>query len=165
VFMRRYRRFMRQFASMPILQLARYQVHRSSQIQPIKSIINTAERSTLPRLLAKLTETHHEGRRFRSNPPLPTRLKRSEQEDVIRLLEFYKTMLQPERRFFLEHYRPVDVALKVVGTGSIGLRTYCVYLRSVSELGDKDPLFLQIKEERRSVYAPYVPNPFNDDSQ
>ena len=46
------------------------------------------------------------------------------------------------------------MAFKVVGTGSIGLRNYCVYLEGN---GPGDPLFLQIKEEAVSVYAGYLP--------
>jgi uncharacterized protein (DUF2252 family) len=40
-----------------------------------------------------------------------------------------------------------------VGTGSVGLRDYLVYMEGN---GPRDPLFLQIKEEARSGYAPYV---------
>jgi uncharacterized protein (DUF2252 family) len=47
----------------------------------------------------------------------------------------------------------VDVAFKVVGTGSVGLRDYCVYLEGN---GAGDPMFLQVKEEVESGYAPYV---------
>jgi hypothetical protein len=47
----------------------------------------------------------------------------------------------------------VDVAFKVVGTGSVGLRDYCVYMQGN---GTGDPLFLQIKEEAASAYAPYL---------
>jgi uncharacterized protein (DUF2252 family) len=47
----------------------------------------------------------------------------------------------------------VDVAFKVVGTGSVGLRDYVVLMEGN---GAKDPLFLQIKEEVASGYAPYV---------
>jgi uncharacterized protein (DUF2252 family) len=47
----------------------------------------------------------------------------------------------------------VDVAFKVVGTGSVGLRDYVVLMEGN---GSKDPLFLQIKEEVASGYAAYV---------
>jgi hypothetical protein len=47
------------------------------------------------------------------------------------------------------------VAFKVVGTGSVGLRDYCIYFEGN---GPKDPLFLQIKEEPASAYAPYLPD-------
>jgi uncharacterized protein (DUF2252 family) len=64
-------------------------------------------------------------------------------------------MLEPQRQHLLSLYRPVDVAFKVVGTGSVGLRDYCVYFEGN---GAKDPLFLQIKEEPASGYAPYLPD-------
>jgi uncharacterized protein (DUF2252 family) len=74
-------------------------------------------------------------------------------EQVVESLTKYAESLQPERRHFLEQYRPVDVAFKVVGTGSVGLRDYVVMMEGN---GAKDPLFLQIKEETESGYAPYV---------
>jgi uncharacterized protein (DUF2252 family) len=49
----------------------------------------------------------------------------------------------------------MDVAFKVVGTGSVGTRDYCIYFEGN---GPKDPLFLQIKEETASGYAPYLPD-------
>jgi uncharacterized protein (DUF2252 family) len=62
-------------------------------------------------------------------------------------------MLEPQRQHLLSLYRPVDVAFKVVGTGSVGLRDYCIYFEGN---GPNDPLFLQIKEEPASGYAPYL---------
>ena len=64
-------------------------------------------------------------------------------------------MLEPQRQHLLSFYRPVDVAFKVVGTGSVGLRDYCIYFEGN---GPADPLFLQIKEETASAYAPYLPD-------
>jgi uncharacterized protein (DUF2252 family) len=49
----------------------------------------------------------------------------------------------------------VDVAFKVVGMGSVGLRDYCVYFEGN---GPADPLFLQIKEEPNSAYTHYLPD-------
>jgi uncharacterized protein (DUF2252 family) len=66
----------------------------------------------------------------------------------------YRAMLEPQRQHLLTLYRPVDVAFKVVGTGSVGLRDYCIYFEGN---GPEDPLFLQIKEETTSAYAPYLP--------
>jgi uncharacterized protein (DUF2252 family) len=61
--------------------------------------------------------------------------------------------LLPERQHILEQYRPIDVAFKVVGTGSVGTRDYCIYMEGN---GSGDPLFLQIKEEVGSAYLPYL---------
>ena len=43
----------------------------------------------------------------------------------------------------------------MVGTGSVGLRDYCIYFEGN---GAGDPLFLQVKEEPGSAYAPYLPD-------
>jgi len=63
----------------------------------------------------------------------------------------YKKTLQPDRRFLLDQYEVYDVALKVVGVGSIGTRCFVALL-----LNDQhEPLFIQIKEARQSVLEPY----------
>ena len=67
----------------------------------------------------------------------------------------YRQMLEPQRQHLLSLYRPVDLAFKVVGTGSVGLRDYCIYFEGN---GSNDPLFLQIKEEPASGYAAYLPD-------
>jgi uncharacterized protein (DUF2252 family) len=59
----------------------------------------------------------------------------------------------PERQHFFDQYRPLDAAFRVVGTGSVGLRDYVIYMEGN---GIEDPLFLQIKEEPNSAYAPYL---------
>lgn len=84
-----------------------------------------------------------------------TRLKASQAEKVLESLGPYREMLEPQRQHLLSLYRPVDVAFKVVGTGSVGLRDYCIYFEGNGPL---DPLFLQIKEEAPSAYASYLPN-------
>ena len=48
--------------------------------------------------------------------------------------------------------RTVDVAIKVVGVGSVG--TWCGIALMVAS--ETDPLFLQVKEARRSVLEKYA---------
>jgi uncharacterized protein (DUF2252 family) len=74
---------------------------------------------------------------------------------VLAALGPYRETLEPQRQHLLSLYRPVDVAFKVVGTGSIGLRDYCIYLEGN---GRSDPLFLQMKEEVTSAYSAYLPD-------
>ena len=64
----------------------------------------------------------------------------------------YRESLPDERRVLLDRYRLEDMALKVVGVGSVG--TVC----SVALLmaGPRDPLFLQLKEARPSVLEAYA---------
>jgi uncharacterized protein (DUF2252 family) len=166
-FTQQYRRMMHTFAAMPVLELARYQIQRLASIDPMPAILAQAERSTPQKALKSLTEPTastgagntgaHTSRIFRSNPPVLTRLSAKEAALVLASLGPYARTLQPERRHFLEQYIPQDVAFKVVGTGSVGLRDYCIYLEGVSRPHGTDPLFLQIKEEPASAYAPYLP--------
>jgi uncharacterized protein (DUF2252 family) len=92
-------------------------------------------------------------RRFKEIKPVLARVTPAKAEAVLDSLKDYRQTLQSQRRFFFDQYRPVDVAFKVVGTGSVGLRDYCVYMEGN---GPGDPFFLQIKEEAESAYAPYL---------
>ena len=151
-----YRKAIHKFATMPMLQLARYQIHRLEERSPIKTILKAAERSTPIWLLKKLTETNHGRRRFKSKPPLLKRVTQSQIDELLRALTDYQDRLQPERKHFLGQYRLIDAAFKVVGTGSIGLRNYCLYFEGLAREPGTDPLFLQLKEEPTSAYAPYL---------
>jgi uncharacterized protein (DUF2252 family) len=65
----------------------------------------------------------------------------------------YRATLADNRRDFLERYRFVDFALKVVGVGSVGTRCFVVVLEGRDE---QDPLILQAKQAEASVLAPYA---------
>ena len=67
-------------------------------------------------------------------------------------LKYYRDTLPDERRDLLDQYHLVDVAIKVVGIGSVG--TYCIVLLMMS--ANNDPLFLQAKQARQSVLEPYA---------
>ena len=62
----------------------------------------------------------------------------------------------PEYRWILHAYEPVDVAFKIVGTGSVRTRDYAVLLFG---RGAEDPLILPVKEELPSCYASYLRRP------
>jgi uncharacterized protein (DUF2252 family) len=157
-FMGRYRKHVEMFSRMPVLELAKYQVHRLQRISPVSTALLKAERATPIHSLEQLTvpETsrgQETGRRiFREEKPLLTRLSPTQARAVLASLHEYRKSLLPERQHFLEQYRPIDVGFKVVGTGSVGLRDYLVYFEGN---GSGDPLFLQIKEEPASAYAKY----------
>ena len=155
-FLARYRTAMHTFAQMPVLELAHYQVHRLHTVEPVSEILSLAERATpLHNLEALTIEAHPSSlpRIFKTIDPILTRVHGDLARAVLDSLTPYAETLQPERRHFLAQYIPFDVAFKIVGTGSVGLRDYCIYLQGN---GPKDPLFLQIKEEPRSAYAPYL---------
>jgi uncharacterized protein (DUF2252 family) len=93
-------------------------------------------------------------RQFKEIKPTLNRVSASQAAAVLAALGPYRQMLEPQRQHLLSLYRPIDVAFKVVGTGSVGLRDYCIYFEGN---GPADPLFLQIKEEPASGYTPYLP--------
>jgi uncharacterized protein (DUF2252 family) len=159
----RYVAQMRAFAAMPSLEVVRYQVHRMDSVEPVHEALVKAERATpqltleqlteaVPALTSKVTGAQ---RRFKEAKPMLTRVTGARERAVLASLGPYREMLEPQRQHLLSLYRPVSVAFKVVGTGSVGLRDYCVYFEGN---GPDDPLFLQIKEETASAYAPYLPD-------
>jgi uncharacterized protein (DUF2252 family) len=155
----RYCAQMRAFARMPFLEVGRFQVHRMGLAKPVHLALLKAERATPQHTLELLTEPLSTNpsapRHFRESKPILTRVSAAQASAVVASLEPYRAMLEPQRQHLLSLYRPIDVAFKVVGTGSIGLRDYCIYLEGN---GPGDPLFLQVKEEAASAYAPYLPD-------
>ena len=144
---------------MPQLEVDRFQVHRIDLARPVHAALAKAERATPQHTLDQLTAP------FRSQVRRAAALQgveaHAEARDrsasrggacVARALPGNaRAATATPARF----YRPLDVAFKVVGTGSVGLRDYCIYLVGN---GPGDPLFLQIKEEPASAYAPYLPD-------
>jgi uncharacterized protein (DUF2252 family) len=149
----RYCTLMNTLAGLPVVEMARYQVHRVAAATPVQQALHKAERATSAHTLEQLTEPATAGRRFRQIKPTLERITGQRAAQVLAGLDHYKTRLDPEHRHLLNFYRPVDVAFKVVGTGSVGLRDYCIYLEGN---GAGDPLFLQIKEEASSAWAPWL---------
>ncbi len=164
----RYRATMRAFAKMPGVEVGRYQVHRLNGVEPVHAALLKAERATPQHTLQELTEpvSTKPGaqRHFKEMRPILTRVTGSQAAAVLASLGPYREMLEPQRQRLLSFYRPVDVAFKVVGMGSVGLRDYCIYFEGN---GPGDPLFLQIKEEPASAYTPYLPDahPVHDNGQ
>jgi uncharacterized protein (DUF2252 family) len=161
--MERYCGQMREFAGMPSIDVGRYQVHRLGVVAPVHEALLKAERASPLHTLEQLTEPVPGGnaasgaaaRRFREQRPMLSRITGAQAAAVLASLGPYRQMLEPQRQHLLTFYRPLDVAFKVVGTGSVGLRDYCVYFEGN---GPRDPLFLQIKEEPDSGYTAYLPD-------
>jgi uncharacterized protein (DUF2252 family) len=159
---------MRAYAPMPMLDLVRDQIMRVEEVAPVHIALRKAVRATPMHTLEQLTEpvsgvgVEKPGaplpfpRQFKEIKPVLTRLTGSKAKVVLASLDAYRETLQSQRKYFFNQYRALDVAFKVVGTGSVGLRDYCVYMEGN---GSEDPFFLQIKEEAPSAYAPYLQDP------
>jgi Uncharacterized protein conserved in bacteria (DUF2252) len=164
-----YRRWMRRYAGMRALQVWYAAI-------PIESIIERVEAArTIAGGAAGIQISIDEARRrdhmaafgklsiaapgggwlIRDRPPL---LQRLADDDPNRLeLEHiragYLRSLSPHRRLLVEKHRLLDVALKVVGVGSVGTRCYIALFAGPAG----GPLILQIKEARQSVLSPHIP--------
>ena len=121
----------------------------------LKKAVAKAQESTNVNLLDKLAHRTVEGTwQFSDNPPILKRTDEATAQKVISSLIPYAETLSPERRFMFQRYRVVDVAHRVVGVSSVGLRAYLVMLFGND---DSDPLFLQVKEAIAPSFGPYTP--------
>jgi uncharacterized protein (DUF2252 family) len=150
-----YRETIHLLAGMPYLEAVRYRVHLAADLA-VRSALRKAERATPIQSLKKLTVPSNSSRRFKEQKPLLTHVRPALRKTILDSFGVYRDTLSPERQHMLDLYRPVDVAFKVVGTGSVATRDYVVLMFGN---GLNDPLFLQIKEEPLSAYAPYLPAP------
>jgi len=154
--MRSYREAMLRFAKLPRLDMARMRVHRLLEGDPVRSVLHKAARATPLQNLEKLTALRRDGSRiFKEAKPFLTRVVNPLSTTILRALGSYRKTLAPERQHVLSFYRPADIAFKVVGTGSVATHDYVVLHFGN---GSRDPLFLQVKEEPPSAYAPYLRN-------
>jgi uncharacterized protein (DUF2252 family) len=112
-----------------------------------------ARKRTSDRVLPKLTAEVDGHRRIVPEPPITSAVTAAEAELVAAGLDDYLTTLAPHWRRVVGGYTVEDVAHRVVGVGSVGLRAYVVLLVGSSP---DDVLFLQLKEARRSVLARFV---------
>ncbi|OMQ16258.1 hypothetical protein A7K94_0203755 [Modestobacter sp. VKM Ac-2676] len=159
---RRYREHVRRLAGEPLLarSFERLDVTRLATTVADRSLRTEIERASRrarkrvsDRALPRFTEEREDGRRIIEEPPLLTRLDRDEAAEVADGLDGYVDTLPPHWRRVLSGYTVVDVAHKVVGVGSVGLRAYVALCEGSSP---DDVVFLQLKQARRSVVAQHV---------
>ena len=121
-----------------------------------KEIARSAKRArgrTSDRALPRFVVEHEGVRRIVAEPPLITRVRPNEAAAIAAALDEYLPTLAPHWRRVVGGYTLVDIAHKVVGVGSVGLRAYVALLEGSSP---DDVLFLQLKQARRSVLARHV---------
>ena len=138
-------------------RLGREQLHDLARTDSLRKRIKKASKrartSTSDRALPRFTEDRGADRRIVEEPPLITRLGDEEQARLGEGLDRYLLTLAPHWRRVVAGYTLIDVAHKVVGVGSVGLRAYVALLQGSSS---DDVIFLQLKQARRSVIAPFV---------
>ena len=157
-----YRRQIRLLATQPLLsrafeRLDLNRLHRETSDPGLRQEIARAGRRartrTSDRALPRLTEQRGGVRRIVEDPPLITRVPDRDAELLATALDDYLLTLGTQWRRLLAGYTLVDVVHKVVGVGSVGLRAYIALCEGSSP---DDVVFLQLKQARRSVVAPFV---------
>jgi uncharacterized protein (DUF2252 family) len=165
---RSYREHMARYAKMSALEVW----YERIDFEPlVNKILQGAQRGFTRKQIAKARKEHFplhilpvvvghnrptDRIEIEENPPLiyhPAGVHRAAfVEQVTRAIERYRESMPAHFRVLLDRFEYRDIAMKVVGVGSVG--TFCAVALFVS--ADQHPLFLQIKEARASVLERYA---------
>jgi uncharacterized protein (DUF2252 family) len=160
---RSYREHMAEFSRMHALDVwyASLDVETAiPQIQNTKSrkrfrkrLAKARKQSVVEHDFPKLADTASEAVTIKDNPPLIYHWQEYRKNENIRQgFARYRDSLPADRRVLLDRFEIKDMAIKVVGVGSVG--TFCAILLLMA--AEDDPLFLQIKEANASVLEAYA---------
>jgi uncharacterized protein (DUF2252 family) len=162
---RSYRERMAEFSQMSVLDVwyARIDIEtllplikdQQTRKRAQKRLAAARKSNVLEHDFPKLAEFDGQLPRIKDNLPLIYHLGRAQEAfsaGVQAALTKYRQSLDEDRRFLLDHYQLEDIAIKVVGVGSVG--TWCGIMLLLAS--SRDPLFLQVKEARASVLEPYA---------
>jgi uncharacterized protein (DUF2252 family) len=155
-----YRERMSAFAEMRVLDVWYAQVSMDAVAQYFKKDRDLSARimkkkkqalsQTSEAVIPKLTALVDGRPKIKDNPPLIYHIQTGATDFAKHNkdhIEQYRKSLHHDRQVLFNRYRLEDVAIKVVGVGSVGTRCYLALFVA----DDDEPLFLQIKEARRSV--------------
>lgn len=121
--------------------------------QLAKSLRRTESRNAA-QVLGKLTELIEGERRIRHQPPVLVPLDDPAWHEITaKMIEEYRHTLSDAASQVLNRFDTIEIALKVVGVGSVGTRCTIALMYGRDE---DDVMFLQTKEAERSVLAPYA---------
>ena len=173
---RSYRERMAAYAALSALEIWYQRIDFAPLVKSIPQLdeqrrtrksIAKARRQSAPRHLSPMLAQQGGGTfRIEDAPPLIYHLtgarKAAHHERVLHAVRGYRESLAPAYRVLLDRYRLEDIAIKVVGVGSVG--TFCAIALFMA--ADDDPLFLQIKEASASVLEQYAgPSAFANHGQ
>ncbi len=161
-----YRQSMIQYASMPVLQTWYDYMNLEQIIANIKDkasksfytkkLAKAAGQSEKEKEFAELTVSADDSPRIVDQPPLIFHYTDTRSDPYLAQAEqglsSYLASLSPELCVLFSRYTLVDTAIKVVGVGSVG--TFCAIALFMS--GNREPLFLQMKQARQSVLELYA---------
>jgi uncharacterized protein (DUF2252 family) len=163
---RSYRERMAEYSQLPVLDVWYASIDVEKVLSTItdkearrrhqKMVAKARARSVLEHDFPKLAATAGKVPTIKDNPPLIYHPHERGVEDLLtrarEAFAGYRESVQEDRRVLIDRFELKDIAIKVVGVGSVG--TFCtVTLMMASE---QDPLFLQVKEARASVLEAYA---------
>lgn len=163
---RSYRRRMAEFSEMPVLDVWYSRTDLKDLIAVLedpeaqkrsKKRLAKAERgSLLEHEFPKLTMMIEDLPVIKNSPPLIYHWAEEAHKEFFgkahKAFLNYRNSLEDDRRLLLDRFQVRDIAIKVVGVGSVG--TFCAIALLLA--GEEDALFLQIKEARASVLERYA---------
>ncbi len=160
---RSYREHLGEFATMPSLDVWYQQIDFQELLDKVpgsenrkrdQRTVEKARRDTVPTSL--LPSVAAASTKIKDHRPLiyhlPSQRTAAYRRRAASAFKLYRDSLAMSSRVLFDRFELLDVALKVVGIGSVG--TFC----EVALFRDAQaaPLFLQVKEARASVLEPYA---------
>jgi uncharacterized protein (DUF2252 family) len=124
----------------------------ADSIGRVRRKVAEAQRQTQEHVLHKLTSPARGLPRIVDQPPLIFHRRDVTGRVLAAFFDRYRKTLPEERRVLFDRFERVDVAMKVVGVGSVGTRCYVALFLAAPD----DALFLQVKEVRRSVLEQFT---------
>ena len=144
-----------QFKAASMLAIADTVAERQKE----RAVIEKAMQQSSHSVLTHATELVNGKLRIKDVPPLVYHVPLESPHDhrqydalVRRFFADYRLTLPDDRRTLFDRYELVDIAIRVVGIGSVGTRCYEALFMADGQC----PLFLQLKEARASVLEDYL---------
>jgi hypothetical protein len=116
-----------------------------------RSVRRARERTSARAFARMMTAGPGGSLRLREDPPVLQHVAADVETQLVESFREYLTSVRADVALLLSHFRVTDIALRVVGVGSVGTRCYLAILTGP----DGTPLILQIKEANRSVLEEY----------
>jgi uncharacterized protein (DUF2252 family) len=130
-----------------------YRDHARGSLQSvIDQAVRRARERTSARVFDRIMTIGAGGSlRLRENPPVLQHVDVDVETQLVDSMLEYLTTVPADVALLLSHFRITDLALRVVGVGSVGTRCYVAILTGP----DGTPLVLQLKEANKSVLEEY----------
>ncbi|MGG7510168.1 DUF2252 domain-containing protein [Plantibacter sp. YIM 135249] len=142
---------LRRYYSLADIETIRAQVGKEGR-KILTKAARQAERRTSAAYVEKITSRAADGTRVLiENPPVLTHVPEASETDIEALFEQYRESVPKDVAHLLSQFTLTDLAMRVVGVGSVGTRCFILMLTGPN----RESLVLQIKEAPMSVLQRY----------